>query len=168
MKTTGIVKTTKTIQTSTNKGLSPGLVEITEFTEMRDTTRIWGANHGPPTKRQILPWPICRNVSEDFCCINYGGFSRGFSEWIFLGTFSRKNEEKNPARKSAKKSGGSKRKIREKSVLPKAGPKDRFRETRMMQFKRNKLPSPAPAPSQTPIFGSFVSWISLILLFEVF
>ena len=32
----------------------------------------------------------------------------------------------NPARKSAKKSGGSKIKIREKSVLPKAGPK-RFR-----------------------------------------
>ena len=30
---------------------------------------------------------------------------------------------KNPARKSAKKSGGSKIKIREKSVLPKAGPK---------------------------------------------
>ena len=29
---------------------------------------------------------------------------------------------KNPARKSAKKSGGSKMKIREKSVLPKAGP----------------------------------------------
>ena len=29
---------------------------------------------------------------------------------------------KNPARKSAKKSGGSKIKIREKSVLPKAGP----------------------------------------------
>ena len=30
---------------------------------------------------------------------------------------------KNPARKSAKKSGGSKIKIREKSVLPKSGPK---------------------------------------------
>ena len=59
---------------------------------------------------------------EDFCCINFGGFSRGFSWRIFLGTFSHKNEEKNPARKSAKKSGGSKRKIREKSVLPKAGP----------------------------------------------
>ena len=29
----------------------------------------------------------------------------------------------NPARKSAKKSGGSKIKIRQKSVLPKAGPK---------------------------------------------
>ena len=40
-----------------------------------------------------------------------------------MGTFSHKNEEKNPARKSANKSGGSKRKIREKSVLPKAGPK---------------------------------------------
>ena len=38
----------------------------------------------------------------------------------FSGHFSRR---KNPARKSAKKSGGSKIKIREKSVLPKAGPK---------------------------------------------
>ena len=37
-------------------------------------------------------------------------FCRGFSWRIFLGTFSHKNEEKNPARKSAKKSGGQKKK----------------------------------------------------------
>ena len=47
---------------------------------------------------------------------------------IFLDAFSGhffppKMRRKNPARKSAKKSGGSKIKIREKSVLPKAGPK---------------------------------------------
>ena len=42
---------------------------------------------------QFLPWAICRNVLEDFCCINFGGFSRGFSWRIFLGTFSHKNEE---------------------------------------------------------------------------
>ena len=42
----------------------------------------------------LLPWAICRNVLEDFCCINFGGFSRGFSWKIFLGTFSHKNEEK--------------------------------------------------------------------------
>ena len=36
----------------------------------------------------LLPRPFCRNVSEDFCCINFGGFSRGFSWRIFLGTFS--------------------------------------------------------------------------------
>ena len=47
---------------------------------------------------------------------------------IFLEDFSghffpTKMRRKNPARKSAKKSGGSKIKIREKSVLPKAGPK---------------------------------------------
>ena len=45
-------------------------------------------------------------VLGDFCCINFGGFSRGFSWRIFLedfsGTFCHKNEEKNPARKSAK------------------------------------------------------------------
>ena len=40
-----------------------------------------------------------------------------------LGTFPTKMRRKNPARESAKKSGGSKIKIREKSVLPKAGPK---------------------------------------------
>ena len=51
----------------------------------------------------VLPWAICRNVLEDFCFINFGGFSRGFSWRIFLGTVSHKNE--------AKKSG---EKIREK------------------------------------------------------
>ena len=30
----------------------------------------------------------------DFCCANFGGFCRGFSWRIFLGTFSHKNEEK--------------------------------------------------------------------------
>ena len=74
--------------------------------------------------RSSLPRSICRNVSEDFCCIHFGGFSRGFSWRIFLwALFPTKMERKNPARKSAKKSGGSKIiKIREKSVLPKAGP----------------------------------------------
>ena len=38
--------------------------------------------------------PICRSVSEEFFCINFGGFSRRFSWRIFLGTFSHKNEEK--------------------------------------------------------------------------
>ena len=59
----------------------------------------------------------------DFCCISFGGFCRGFSWRIFEGTFSHKNEEKKSATKSAKKSGGSKIKVREKSVLPKSGPK---------------------------------------------
>ena len=72
---------------------------------------------------KMLPWAICRNVLEDFCCINFGGFSRGFSWRIFLALFPTKMRRKNPARKSAKKSGGSKIKIREKSVLPKADPK---------------------------------------------
>ena len=58
----------------------------------------------------------------DFCCVNFGGFRRGFSWRIFLGTLSHKNEEKNPARKSAKKSGGPKIKISEKSFPPKTDP----------------------------------------------
>ena len=51
----------------------------------------------------ILPWAICRNVLEDFCCINFGGFSRGFSWRIFLGTFSHKNEEKKSGEKIREK-----------------------------------------------------------------
>ena len=45
-----------------------------------------------------------------------------FLEDFFWALFPTKMRRKNPARKSAKKSGGSKIKIREKSVLPKAGP----------------------------------------------
>ena len=76
---------------------------------------------------QILPWAICRNVLEDFCCIDFGGFCRGFSWRIFFwALFPTKMRRKYPARKSAKKSGGSKIKIREKSVLPKAGPNRLF------------------------------------------
>ena len=69
-------------------------------------------------------WPgpsveMCRG----FCCINFGGFCRGFSWRIFLGTFSHKYEERKSATKSTKKTGGPKNKIREKSVLPRTGPK---------------------------------------------
>ena len=53
--------------------------------------------------KKVLPWAICRNVLEDFCCINFGGFSRGFSRRIFLGTFSRKNEEKKSGEKIREK-----------------------------------------------------------------
>ena len=55
------------------------------------------------------------SILEDFA----GDFPGGFF-WALLPT---KMRRKNPARKSAIKSGGSKIiKIREKSVLPKAGP----------------------------------------------
>ena len=67
------------------------------------------------------PAPL-QKVVGDFCCISFGGFCRGFSWRIFLGTFSHKNEEKKCGDKSAKKSGGSKIKICEKSVLPKSDP----------------------------------------------
>ena len=53
------------------------------------------------------PAPLQKCVG-DFCCIKFGGFCRGFSWRIFLGTFSHKNEEK--------KSG---EKIREKIRRPK-------------------------------------------------
>ena len=53
-------------------------------------------------------------ILEDFPWDFPGGFF-----WVLFPT---KMRRKNPARKSAKKSGGPKIKIREKSVLPKAGP----------------------------------------------
>ena len=43
--------------------------------------------------RNVGPAPLQKCVG-DFCCINFGGFCRGFSWRIFLGTFSHKNEEK--------------------------------------------------------------------------
>ena len=65
-------------------------------------------------------WPgPSAEMCQGFLLCNFWSICRGFSWRIFLGTFPHKNEDKNPATKSAKKSGGSKIKIREKSVLPK-------------------------------------------------
>ena len=81
--------------------------------------------------KQIFIWPgpsaeICRGILLYI-------FSR-ILPGIFLGDFSghfpTKMWRKNPATRSAKKSGGPKIKIREKSVLPKSDPK----------FLRNNFP----------------------------
>ena len=63
------------------------------------------------------PAPL-QKCAGDFCCVNFGGFCRGLSWRIFLGTISHQNE---------KKSGDKIReKIRKpkKSVLPKANLKN--------------------------------------------
>ena len=110
------------------------------------------------------PRPICRNVSEDFCCINFGGFSRGFSWRIFLGTFSHKKmRRKNPATKSAQKSGGSKIKIREKSVLPKAGPKNKFCHA-ILTLRRPDFES--QLPRHTVPLCNHSGQVASILLFQ--
>ena len=67
------------------------------------------------------PAPLQKCVGA-FCCKNVGGFCRGFSWRIFLGTFPTKIRRKNPATKSAKKSGSPEMKICEKAVLPKTDP----------------------------------------------
>ena len=73
---------------------------------------------------QILgPAPLQKCVG-DFCCINFGGFCRGFSWRIFLGTFSHKNEEKKIGEKIREKIRRPKTKIREKSILPKTDPEN--------------------------------------------
>ena len=61
---------------------------------------LWTLQHG---RENLLPRPICRNVLKDFCCIKFGGFSRGFSWRIFLGTFSHKNEERKSGEKIREK-----------------------------------------------------------------
>ena len=58
------------------------------------------------------------------CCANFGGFCRGFSWRIFLGTLPTKMRRKNPATKPATKSGGLKKAKSAKNPLcPKTRPK---------------------------------------------
>ena len=53
----------------------------------------------------LLTWagPSAEMCVGDLCCINFGGFCRGFSWRIFLGTFSHKNEEKKSGEKIREK-----------------------------------------------------------------
>ena len=73
------------------------------------------------------PLNSCPGQSAEMCwrifvVLNLEDFPGDFPGGFFWALFPTKMRRKNPARKSAKKSGGSKIKIREKSVLPKAGP----------------------------------------------
>ena len=69
---------------------------ISKFSRISRNGLFW---KDPFSKRPLFPnpnlgpAPLHRCVG-DFCCINIGGFCRGFSWRIFLGTFSNKNEEK--------------------------------------------------------------------------
>ena len=104
---------------------------------------------------KVGPAPLQKCVG-DFCCINFGGFCRGFSWRIFLGTFAHKNEEKKPATKSAKKSSGPKLKIREKSVLPWTDPKKGTKKrpkTRKRFQKVIQQESEWPTPFAYPFCG---------------
>ena len=65
-----------------------------------------------------LARPLCRNVSGIFVLSILEDFPGDFLGGFFWPLFPTKMRRKNPARKSAKKSGGSKIEIREKSVLP--------------------------------------------------
>ena len=80
----------------------------------------------------LLPRPICRNVSEDSCCIEFGGILPGIFLEDFSGRFPTKMRRINPATKSAKKNIRrlKNRNRRKKSVLPKTGP--------------NSSPNPSP------------------------
>ena len=73
--------------------------------------------------QNFWPGPSAENCRGN-CCIKFGGCCRGFSWRIYLGTFPTEMRRKNPATKSATKSGSSKIKIRETSVLPKTDPKN--------------------------------------------
>ena len=58
----------------------------------REKERKWPENERKRPENVGLP-PL-QKIVGDFCCINFGGFCRGFSWRVFLGTFSHKNEEK--------------------------------------------------------------------------
>ena len=95
--------------------------------------RVGGATSTPPfakhPRNPPLKWlnrehqPICRSVSEDFCCINFGGFSRGdFPGGFFWALFPHKNEEKKSGEKIREKIRWPKnknpRKIRSAKIRP--------------------------------------------------
>ena len=91
------------------------------------------------TRRALLvgPDPLQRCVGDGWP-LHFGGFRWGLSWTVCLGTFSTKLRRIILVTKSARKSGGSKIEIGEKSVLPKADP--RF----------FSLPSPPPVlPNKT-------------------
>ena len=69
--------------------------------------------------KSYLARSLCRNVSGIFVAYFFGGFCRDFRGGFFWALLPTKIRGKNPASKSAEKSGGPKIKIREKSVLPK-------------------------------------------------
>ena len=74
---------------------------------------------------QLLARRLCRNVSEIFVVYILEDFAGDFRGGFFSALFPTKMRRKNPATKSAKKSGGPKIKIRGKSVLPKTDRKSR-------------------------------------------
>ena len=59
-----MTKTTKTIQTATNKELSAGFAEITETTKMTKTTGIQGANQRFP-KPQVSEYPSKQSIKQE-------------------------------------------------------------------------------------------------------
>ena len=69
----------------------------------------------------VGPAPL-QKVVGDFCSISFGGFCRGFSWRIFLGTFSHKNEEKKSGDKIREKirrvKNKNPRKIRSAKIRP--------------------------------------------------
>ena len=62
--------------------------------------------------------PVWGRGNRNFCCINLGGFCRGFSWRIYLGTLSHKNKEKKSGKQICEKIWRLKNKNREKSALP--------------------------------------------------
>ena len=72
----------------------------------------------PLDTNSMIAWHPLQKCVVDLCCINIGGFCRGFSWRIFLGTFSHKNEEEfkfrrqNPRKNDRRPKNKNPRKIR--------------------------------------------------------
>ena len=78
------------------------------------------AYHHPSHPPFVVPDTLQKCVG-DFCCVNFGGFCRGFSWRIFLGTLSHKIEKK-IRRQNPRKIRRPKNQYPRKSVLPRTGP----------------------------------------------
>ena len=105
-------------------------------------------------QKKNLALPPLRKCVGDFCCVNFGGFCRGCCWRIFLALFPTKMRRKNPREKS----GGPKRKIREKSVLPKPtlifSKKRAIRANRLKPAIRNFYPPKRDSQKKEVQFGT--------------
>ena len=119
--------TARTLPPSNRNQTEPnrGLPVLSSFFIGRPRTSSQGRTLGVPKGTWLFetfgPAPLQKCVG-DFCCIDFGGFCRGFSWRIFLGTFSHKNEEKKSDDKIREKirrpKNNNPRKIRSAKIRP--------------------------------------------------
>ena len=66
---------------------------VISYGEEKHINKIAPKIPGQSRENYVLGLAPVQKCVGDFCCVNFGGFCRGFSWRILLGTFSHKNEE---------------------------------------------------------------------------